>query len=117
MGGCEKATNSENVAPFIYEDVICQHGCLQQIVLDRGSKNLNLTKDLLEYYHIKRTMVSAFHPEANGLIERDHDPLINSLFKYCSKKLTDWVKYLPLTLWADRILVRRSTGYSAFGFA
>ena len=26
----------------------------------------------------------------------------------------DWMKYLPLALWANRISVRRSTGYSAF---
>ena len=87
---------------------------LRRIVLDRGSENLNLTKDLLEHYKIKRMVVSAYHPQANGLVERGHDSIVNSLAKYCSKKPEEWVKYLPLALWADRVSVRRSTGYSAF---
>ena len=73
------AANSKNVDKFIYEDVICRHGCPQRIVLDRGSENLNLTKDLLKYYRIQRMVVSAYHPQANGLIERGHDLIVNSL--------------------------------------
>jgi transposase InsO family protein len=113
-GRAIKAADSKNVAKFIYEDVICRHGCPRRIVLDRGSENLNLTKDLLEHYRIKRTVISAYHPQANGLVERGHDSIVNSLSKYCSKKPQDWEKYLPLALWADRVSVRRSTGYSAF---
>jgi hypothetical protein len=82
--------------------------------LDRGSENLNLTRDLLEHYRIQQTVISAYHPQANGLVERGHDSIVNSLSKYCSKKPTEWAKYLPLALWADRVSVRRSTGYSAF---
>ena len=104
--------SSKNVAKFIYEDVICRHGCPQRIVLDRGSENLDLTKDLLEHYKIKRTVVSAYHPQANGLVECGHDSVIN--FTSEILKHEEWVKYLPLVLTADRVSVRRSTGYSAF---
>jgi hypothetical protein len=57
---------------------------------------------------------------ANGTLEhsqgpyRGHDALINSLSKYYKGKPESWPKYLSLALWADRISVRRSTGYSAF---
>jgi len=113
-GRAIEAADSKNVAKFIYEDVICRHGCPRRIVLDGGTENLNLTKDLLENYKIQRTVVSAYHPQANGLVERGHDAIVNSLAKYCSKNPEDWDKYLPLVLWADRVSVRRSTGYSAF---
>jgi hypothetical protein len=107
------AANSKNVSKFIFEEVICRHGCPRRIVMDRGTENLNLTKDLLEHYRVQQTLVSAYHPQANGLVERGHDALVNSLSKY-SKRSTEWRQYLPLALWADRISVRRSTGYSAF---
>lgn len=54
-----------------------------------------------------------YHPQANGLVERGHESIVNSLAKY-SKEPGYWVKHLSLALWADWISVRRSTGYSPF---
>ena len=107
------AANSRNVAKFIFEKVIYRHECPRRIVMNRGTENLDLTKDLLEYYRIQQTLVSVYHPQTNGLIEHEHDFLVNSLAKYC-KRSNEWRGYLPLALWADRVSVRRSTGYSAF---
>ena len=81
--------------------------------MDGSSENLDLTKDLLEHYRVQQTIISPYHPQANGLVERGHESIVNSLAKY-SEKPGDWVKHLSLALWADRISVRRSTGYSAF---
>ena len=52
-GRAIRAANSRNVAKFIYEDIICRHGCPRRIVMDGGSENMSLTKDLLEYYRIQ----------------------------------------------------------------
>ena len=76
-------------------------------------ENLDVTKDLLEHYRIQQTINSASHPQANGLVERGHDSIVNSLAKY-SKAPGDWVKYLSLTLWIDQISVYRSIDYSIF---
>ena len=72
---------------------------------------MDLTKDLLEKHRIQGTIISAYHPQSNGLVERGHDSITNALAKYDK---AHWTRYLPLVLWADRISVRRSTGYSAF---
>jgi len=61
-GHAIRNADSKNVAKFIYEDVICRHGCPLRFVLDGGSENMDLTKDLLEHYRIQRTVVSAYHP-------------------------------------------------------
>lgn len=34
--------------------------------------------------------------------------------KYTRNEVENWPHYLPLALWADRISIRRSTGYLAF---
>ena len=57
--------------------------------------------------------VSAFHAQANGLVEQGHDSIVNSLSNYCSKNPTDSIKCLPLVLWANGISVQRSTRYLA----
>jgi Integrase zinc binding domain/Integrase core domain len=109
----EKA-NSQSVAKFLYEDVICRHGYPRRIVMDGGPENKLEAADLLDRYRIKKVIISAYHPQSNGLVERGHDDIVNSLSKYCSKKQEEWDEYLPLVLWADRISVCRTTGYSAF---
>jgi RNase H-like domain found in reverse transcriptase/Integrase zinc binding domain len=106
--------NSFNVSKFLYEEVVCRHGCPRQIVLDGGRENMGATEDLLEDYRIQNTIISAYHPQTAGLVERGHGPIINSLAKYCHHEPLSWPKHLALALWADRISVRRSTGYSAF---
>ena len=76
------AANSRNVSRFIYEEVICRHGCPRRIVMNRGTENLDLMKDLLEHYRIQQTLISTYHPQTNGLVKHGHDSLINSLAKH-----------------------------------
>ena len=108
--------NSMSVAKFIYEDVICRHGCPRSIVIDNGPENQGVTEDLLNYYRIKNLRISSYHPQSNALVERGHADFVNALSKFCAGKsgVAKWPKYVPLALWADRVSVRRTTGYSAF---
>jgi hypothetical protein len=55
--------NAENVAKFIYEQIICQHECPQIILSDRGTHfNNNLVKRLTEKFVIKYLLSSPYHP-------------------------------------------------------
>jgi len=71
-------------------------------------------EELLDSFRIRRIEISAYHPQSNGLVERGHAPIVNALSKYCHENKKAWFQYLTLALWADRISVRRPTGYSAF---
>ena len=55
------AANSRNVAKFIFEKVIYRHECSRRIVMNHGTENLDLTKDLLEYYRIQQILMSIYH--------------------------------------------------------
>lgn len=107
------SASSTLVAQFLYEDIICRHGIFQKLVVDGGPENKGLTKDLAEKYGIRRVVVSAYHPEANGLVERGHAPVVNALSKMTGG-LTHWVEHLHTVLWADRTTVRRSTGMTPY---
>ena len=74
--------NSFNVAKFLMEEVVCRHGAPRRIVLDEGSENMDLTQDLIQRYGIKGTVIASYHPQANGLVERGHQGIINALAKY-----------------------------------
>jgi hypothetical protein len=113
-GRAIKERDARSVAKFLYEDIICRHGCPARVVMDRGTENMGITAELLEAYQVKKVSTSSYHPQTNGLVERGHDPIVNALSKYCSRAPETWSKYLSLAMWSDRISVRRSTGYSAF---
>jgi len=84
------AVNSFNVSKFLYEEVVCRHRCPRRIVLDGGKENMDLTRSLLENYRIQNTIISVYHPQTAGLVERGHAPVINSLAKYCQHSPSSW---------------------------
>ena len=55
----------------------------------------DLTKELMRRSHIAQARSTTYHPQTNGLVERQSRTLVNMLKVYCSRYMTDWDKYLP----------------------
>ena len=106
--------NSLSVARFLWEDVICRHGCFGRLIVDGGPENKDLVEELTARYGIKRVQVSSYHPQANGMIERGHRPIVDALSKMTDGGLGNWVENLPAVLWADRSTVKSTTGLSPY---
>jgi transposase InsO family protein len=106
--------NAENVANFIYEQIICQHGCSQILLSDRGTHfNNNLIKRLMEKFQIKHLLSSPYHPQTNGLVERFNRTLCESLAKL-SLTNKDWDLYVASTLFAYRTSKHSTTKMEPF---
>ena len=103
-----------SVTKFIYEDVVCQHGCFGRLVLDGGPKNKAHVAEFTRRYGIERVQVSAYHPAANGMVERGHKPIVDALAKMTDGGLGNWVKNLPTVLFADRTSIHQPTGKTPF---
>ncbi len=101
---------SRAVADFLWEDIVCCHGCFGKLIIDRGSENKDAVAEWTKRYGVKRVVVSAYHPQANGMIERGHKPIVDALSKISEGGSTNWVRNLPAVLLADRSTVRTSTG-------
>jgi hypothetical protein len=86
------------VAKFLYKEVLCHHGCPRKITGDKGRENLDLTKDLLEHYRVRQTIIAPYHPQANSFVEHGHDVIINPIAKYCAGSPQDWAQYLSLAM-------------------
>ena len=76
-----RTLSSRTVADFLWEDVICRHGCFGKLVIDGHSENKEALAELTRRYGIKRVVVSTYHPQANGLIERGPKPIVDALSK------------------------------------
>ena len=81
-GRALQSTDSEGVAKFLQEEVICRHGVPIRIVLDGGSENMLFTEQTVKKYGMHGIGIAPYHPQSNGLIERGHQTIINAIAKY-----------------------------------
>lgn len=109
-----RTLSARAVADFLWEDVTCRHGCFGKLIINGGAENKEAVGQLTRRYGIKRVVVSAYHPQANGMIERGHKPVVDALSKMSDGGSTNWVRNLPAVLWADRSTVRTSTGLAPY---
>src|SRR6202034_1271407 len=87
---------------FIYEEIICRHGCTQIILSDRGSHfNNQLVEKLMDRFRIKHLFSTPYHPQTNGLVERFNRTLCESLAKLV-EQTNEWDLYIAPALFAYR---------------
>ena len=74
----------------------------------------DLTKELMRRSHNAQAHSTTYHPQMNGLVERQNRTLVNMLRVYCSRYMTDWDKYLPQGVGANNSTQYSTTGISPF---
>ena len=110
----KEATAQETVT-FIYEDIICHHGCPGKILTDRGTHfNNQLLKGLAQKFEITHLMSTPYHPQTNGLVERFNRTLIEGLAKTATDHLSEWDRYVAPVLFAYRTSSHATTQISPF---
>lgn len=108
-----KAANAEEVSKFIYEDIICRHGCPQKILTDRGSHFNNQTiTTMMEKFKVTHNFSTPYHPKTNGLIERFNKTICEAIAK--SGEIKDWDDKIAPTLLAYRATKHSSTKIEPF---
>jgi transposase InsO family protein len=109
-----KKENGRTLGAFIFEEILCRWGGLEEIVTDNGPAMLAALEWLSEKYHINHIRISAYNSKANGIVERSHRTIRDSIVKACDGDITRWVNMASYTFWADRVTTRKATGYSPF---
>jgi len=122
-----KDMKAETWIRFIYEDVVCRYGAIGQFVTDNGELNSELGLKFEAKYKIQLSFTTTYHPQSNAVVERGHAPLNASITKSCFGSVVDcfegadlielkskWTLYFYAALWADRVTVKKSTGFSPY---
>ena len=105
---------AEETEKFIYEDIICRHGCPQKILTDRGTHfNNQIIDRLTKRFEIKHLLSTPYHPQTNGLVERFNRTLCESLAKLV-KQVEQWDQFIQPVLFAYRTSKQSTTKISPF---
>jgi hypothetical protein len=107
--------DAKSTVKFIYEDIICRHGCPGEILTDRGTHfNNQLLHELLQKFEVPHRMSTPYHPQTNGLVERFNRTLIEALAKTTTSHIKNWDQYIAPILFAYRTNEHSVTKMSPF---
>ena len=92
---------------------ISTYGVPETITTDRGSQfTSRIWTQLMQVWGIKHNVTTAYHPQSNGMVERLHRRLKESLMALCRDERENWYWRLPMTLLALRTTIKPDIGAS-----
>ena len=75
---------------FLYE-LVCHHGCFEIQINDQGREFVNgVCTCLYELTGVDQRITSAYHPQSNGLVERQNSTIKNALVKVLDAHPEEW---------------------------
>ena len=90
-------TSTVNCANALFSGWISRFGVPSSITSDRGSQfSGSIWSSMCQVLGINHSMTTAFHPQANGMVERFHRSLKNALRARCNG--SNWSGHLPWVL-------------------
>jgi len=91
-----KDSTAETAALMLWERWFMRFGIPKAIVSDQGQPfKGNLFESMRKLLHIDLRRTTAYHPQANGLVEREHKNLKAYMRAYCMADTRSWDLRLP----------------------
>ena len=105
-------TSTTDCAAALFHGWISRFGVPQSITSDRGAQFTSaIWSSLCNVLNINHRQTSAYHPQANGLVERMHRRLKDALRARATS--ANWLQDLPWVLLSIRTAPREDTSVSA----
>ncbi|KII60776.1 Retrovirus-related Pol polyprotein [Thelohanellus kitauei] len=93
--------------------IISRFGVPHTLHSDQGPQfESEIIKRLCSEWGIKKTRSSAYHPEGNGMAERNVQTLKNRIKQIADNNYTRWDEKLPEILFSMRNTISKSTGFA-----
>ena len=103
--------SAEETCDHLVNTWIARHGCPLTFQSDNGTAFVGeLTKELMRRSQVAQTHSTTYHPQTNGLVERQNRTLVSMLRVYCSRYMTILDRYLPQVMGAYNSTQHSTTG-------
>jgi hypothetical protein len=109
-----RSENYTSIGDWIFEDILCRWGSLREIITDNGPPFIKALEYLANKYGIYHIRVSGYNHRANGLVERSHFDVRQSLYKAADGNEHGWSPVTYSVYWAERVTIKRRMGCSAY---
>lgn len=105
------STTAADCAAALFAGWIARFGVPAQLTSDRGAQFTSAVwRSLCQLLHIQHIETTAYHPQSNGMVERQHRRLKDSLRARCTSAA--WVDELPWVLLGMRSAPREDDSLS-----
>lgn len=105
---------ASNVAKFLSKYWIYRYRAIKTVTTDNGAKFKEEFEEAVKKVGATLKQATPYYPEANGMVERGHKPIKDTLVKMCGGSGGKWREYLPLFLFSDRISNKRTIGFTPY---
>ena len=98
-GAATASFDAVTTATFMFNNIICRYGMVEQILTDQG---VNFESKLIQHLCIlmgtDKLHTSTYHPAGNGITERLNKTVKPNLAKYVNDEHDDWDLFLQLAI-------------------
>ena len=108
--------SGQALANFIF-NLMCRWGGLAELVTDNGTAYISAIDILGKQHKIFHIKISGYNSQANGIVESKHFDVREAIMKTCDGDESKWRQVLPTVLWAERVTIRKATGFSPYYMA
>jgi hypothetical protein len=109
--------NGSTIGAFIFEEILCRWGALEEIVTDNGLAFAEALNWLAEQYRIHHICISLYNSQANRSVKRRHLDIREAIIKVCNGEERKWLTATHAVFWAERITTHKALGHSAYYIA
>ncbi len=106
---------ADGVASIYFEQVFPLHGIPKKIISDRGPQfAARSMRALYKRLGIDSGLTTAYHPQANGQVERKNQEVEGYIRIFIDKRQDDWVDLLPTAEFVINSRLNSATGATPF---
>lgn len=97
-GRALKFLTAKAIARFFWEEILCRYGA---VATDNGPEVKKALSKLMDHYGIPQIRISPYNSRANGVVERGHFTIRQSLLKACKDNPHHWSEHDTHAFFAD----------------
>jgi hypothetical protein len=109
------AVNGQAVSNVLIKEVVCRHGCPVEILCDNATYYVKAeVSKVCDFYGIKLSPVSKYHPQANGIAESKVKILKSLLRSLVKQKSRNWDEFLHFATFAFNTSFNARIGHTPY---